>query len=339
MTSPVGYGVGPTGHNKVLISGKFLERRRVGMACRQVVRYLSYLGVIALAGVFIAGCVIQDPPALGEIAKARKALDGAKKDGMMDREPDKILGLEKRYLQARGVFYACNDAEAARLAQSIVADLAMKPAPAPAPENQAPVARLSVPASARVGEAVPMDASASSDPDGDPLSYTFDFGDGSAPAKFTFPRTTHSYAKAGNYTVEVTVDDGRGHRDSATARTKISLRFVMSDKKGRVLFDFDKADLKPAARQELQGVLQALKENPSLQTNIVGHTDSKGSDAYNMKLSQRRSNAVASYLAASGVARQTITTEARGEREPIATNATATGRAQNRRVEITLTPR
>lgn len=307
------------------------------MTFRHVVRYLSYLGLIAVASVTLAGCVIQDPPALGEIAKARKALDDAKKAGASDREPDKINELEKRYLQARGVFYACNDAEAARLAQSIVSDLAT-PRAAPVPTNRPPVARLTVPAQAQVGEAVPIDASASADPDGDPLTYTFDFGDGSAPAQFTFPRTTHSYAKPGNYNVKVTVDDGRSGTSSATAPTTIILRFVMSDRKGKVLFDFDKAVLKPAGKQELNTVLRALKENPSLQTHIVGHTDNKGSDAYNMGLSKRRADAAASYLASSGVPRQTITTDARGEREPVATNNTDAGRAQNRRVEITLSP-
>ncbi|MGE3535847.1 MAG: OmpA family protein [Candidatus Tectimicrobiota bacterium] len=310
------------------------------MTFRHVVRYLSYLGLIAVAGVLIAGCVIQDPPALGEIAKARKALDDAKKAGIEEREAEKFKELEKRYLQARGVFYACNDAEAARLAQSIVADLATAPrAVVAAPSNRPPVARLTMPAQGQVGEAIPLDASASADPDGDALTYTFDFGDGSAPAKFTFPRTTHMYAKPGNYTAKVTVDDGRSGMSSATAPTTIVLRFVLSDRKGKVLFDFDKSVLKPNAKQELNAVLKALRENPALQTHIVGHTDSKGSDAYNLKLSQRRADSVASYLTANGVPRSSITTAARGLREPVATNATAEGRAQNRRVEITLTPR
>ena len=89
------------------------------MRSRHVGRYLSYLCLLGMAGLFIAGCVIQDPPALGEIAKARKALDDARKAGASDRAPDKFAELEKRYLQARGVFYACNDAEAIRIAQSI----------------------------------------------------------------------------------------------------------------------------------------------------------------------------------------------------------------------------
>jgi len=295
-----------------------------------------------MVGLLLAGCVIQDPPAIGEIAKARKALDDAKRVGASDRAPDRFAALEKRYLQARGVFYACNDAEAIRLAQSIVADLAQPvaaPVPAPVPvANRPPVARLTVQERAQVGEAVPMDASASSDPDGDPLTYTWDFGDGTAPAKFTFPRTTHPYERPGNYTVRVTVDDGRGGTDSATAPTTVVLRVVLQEKGGgKVLFDFNKADLKPEARRQLAPVLQALRDQPALQTQIVGHTDSVGSDAYNLKLSQRRAESVANYLVQQGVPRQSIKTDWRGKREPIASNATAAGRAQNRRVEITLT--
>jgi outer membrane protein OmpA-like peptidoglycan-associated protein len=84
--------------------------------------------------------------------------------------------------------------------------------------------------------------------------------------------------------------------------------------------------------------VQALRDQPTLQTQIVGHTDSVGSDAYNMRLSQRRAESVATYLVQQGVPRQNIKTDWRGKREPIASNATAAGRAQNRRVEITLTP-
>ncbi|MBM3226179.1 MAG: PKD domain-containing protein [Candidatus Tectomicrobia bacterium] len=308
------------------------------MTFRHVWRGLNYLALVALAGFFIAGCVIQDPPALGEIAKARKALDDAKKAGAADRQPDKFKELEKRFLQARGVFYACNDAEAARLAQSIIADLAAAPsAPAPA-GNRPPAARLSVPPCGNVGEAVAMDASGSADPDGDALSYTWDFGDGTAPAKFTFPRATHTYTRAGNYNVRVTVDDGKGGNNTATGTITVIQKFVMTDKGKKVLFDFNKADLKPAAKQQLAPVLQSLREQPSLQTQVIGHTDGVGSDAYNMGLSQRRSGSVVDYLVQNGASRQNLKADWRGKREPIATNATAAGRAQNRRVEIILAP-
>jgi outer membrane protein OmpA-like peptidoglycan-associated protein len=311
------------------------------MTFRHVWRYLSYLSLVGVAGLLITGCVIQEPPALGEIAKARKSLDEAIKAGRADCVPDKFAELEKRYLQARGVFYACNDAEAARLAQALAADanaLACGAAPAAPVGNRPPVCRVTVAARAQAGEAVQFDASASADPDGDALSYTWDFGDGTAPARVTVPRTTHTYTRAGNYTVKVTADDGRGGICNTTAPVSVVLRVVLQEKGGKVLFDFNKSTLRPEALRQLGVVLQALKEQPNLQVQIVGHTDGVGSDAYNMKLSQQRAESVAQHLGTQGVPRQSITTDFRGKREPIASNATAAGRAQNRRVEITLSP-
>lgn len=311
------------------------------MIFRHVGRYLTYLSLVGFVGLFLAGCVIQEPPAITEIGKARRALDDARRAGAADQAPDRFVVLERRYLQARGVFYACNDAEAIRLAQSIVAELVQVVPPPPVPRAVAcppPVARVTVPERAQAGEAVPMDASASSTQSGQ-ATYTWDFGDGTPPATFTFPRTTHAYARAGNYTAKVTVDDKGCGASSATAPVTVVLRVVLTEKAGgKVLFDFDKSNLKPEAIRQLAVVVQALREQPSLQTHIVGHTDSVGSDAYNMKLSERRAASVATYLVQQGVSRQSITTDWRGKREPVASNATAAGRAQNRRVEITLTP-
>jgi outer membrane protein OmpA-like peptidoglycan-associated protein len=296
---------------------------------------------VAIAGLFIAGCVIQDPPALVEIGKSRQALDNARKAGKADCAPEKFAELEKRYLQARGVFYACNDAEALRLAQALAADANALGCPVPvaaAPANRPPVCRLSVAPQGQVGEAVTLDASGSSDPDGNPLTYTWDFGDGTPSTKSDSPRMTHSYARVGNYTAKVTVDDGRGGMCSATAPITVIQKFVLADKGRKVLFDFNKAVLKPEARAQLAGVLQALKEQPSLQVQVVGHTDGVGSDAYNMKLSQRRAESVADFLIKNGSRKENLQVDWKGKREPIASNANAEGRAQNRRVEITLSP-
>jgi outer membrane protein OmpA-like peptidoglycan-associated protein len=312
------------------------------MALLHVWRCLRYLSLMAIAGLFITGCVIQEPRAITEIGRARKALDDARRAGKADCAPGPFALLEQRYLQARGVYYSCNDAEAIRLAQALAADanaLGCPPPPAPpAPANRQPVCRLTAPAQAQVGEAVTLDASGSSDPDGDPLSFTWDFGDGTPPSKTTMARITHSFTRVGNYTVRVTVDDGRGGTCSATTQIAESQKFVLTERGRKVLFDFDKATLKPEARNQLAAVLQAVKDQPGVQILVAGHTDSVGSDAYNMGLSQRRADAVAAYLAQNGVPRQNIRTEAYGERQPVASNATAEGRAQNRRVEITVSP-
>jgi len=99
-------------------------------------------------------------------------------------------------------------------------------------------------------------------------------------------------------------------------------------------FDFDKFNLKPEGRQLLDQVAQQVN-SITLETVIaVGYTDSIGSVDYNLGLSERRANAVKSYLVSKGVPADRIYTEGKGKADPIASNATAEGRAKNRRVEI-----
>ena len=99
-------------------------------------------------------------------------------------------------------------------------------------------------------------------------------------------------------------------------------------------FDFDKSTLKPEGRQLLDQVAQQA-QGLNLETIIaVGHTDSIGSDAYNQKLSERRAASVKTYLTSKGVPADRIYTEGKGETQPVASNATREGRAQNRRVEV-----
>jgi outer membrane protein OmpA-like peptidoglycan-associated protein len=171
------------------------------------------------------------------------------------------------------------------------------------------------------------------------LSFTWDFGDGTPPVKTTVPRTTHTYTRVGNFAIRVTIDDGRGGTCTATGTETTTQKFVLAEKGRQVLFDFDKYNLKPEAIRQLQPVLQALKDQPSLRVQVAGHTDSVGSDAYNMGLSQRRAQAVVDYMIKnSPTARENFAVEWFGKRQPIASNDTAEGRAQNRRVEITLSP-
>ncbi|CAM5779136.1 outer membrane protein OmpA [Castellaniella caeni] len=99
-------------------------------------------------------------------------------------------------------------------------------------------------------------------------------------------------------------------------------------------FDFDKSNLKPEGKQVLDQVAQQA-QSINLETIIaVGYTDSIGTVAYNLKLSDRRAASVKQYLISQGVPADRIYTEGKGKADPVATNKTREGRAQNRRVEI-----
>lgn len=105
---------------------------------------------------------------------------------------------------------------------------------------------------------------------------------------------------------------------------------------GDVLFEYDKADLKPGAMQNLYKLVTFLKENPDRNLIIEGYTDSTGSDSYNFDLSQRRAQAVESFLVQNGVDPVRITARGYGEAYPVASNDTQAGRQENRRVEIVI---
>lgn len=103
-----------------------------------------------------------------------------------------------------------------------------------------------------------------------------------------------------------------------------------------LLFDFDSDRVKPEAARNLQELARSLNKFGNSNLLIVGHTDSKGDDAYNMTLSQRRANSASAYLQSQGVPASRISTSGRGESEPVATNDTEAGQQQNRRVEVAI---
>ena len=102
----------------------------------------------------------------------------------------------------------------------------------------------------------------------------------------------------------------------------------------RSFFDTNKADLKPVAHGELDNYSGYMTRNPAKNIKVTGHTDSTGSEAYNLSLSEKRADAVKSYLTGKGIDGQRIEAVGMGESAPIATNKTKAGRAENRRVEL-----
>ncbi|MCT8469083.1 OmpA family protein [Chromohalobacter canadensis] len=105
-----------------------------------------------------------------------------------------------------------------------------------------------------------------------------------------------------------------------------------------VTFDVDSSELRTPARQALNDATAVMREYPKTRINVAGYTDSTGSADYNQRLSERRAQSVADYLGEGGIASNRVATAGYGESQPVASNDTESGRAQNRRVEITLTP-
>lgn len=103
---------------------------------------------------------------------------------------------------------------------------------------------------------------------------------------------------------------------------------------GDYLFDFNKAVIKKQYYSQLDDIAATIKKDPKLRVEVQGHTDSIGSEKYNMALSKKRANAVRTYLMKKGIAGSRMTAVGYGKTKPIATNATDEGRHQNRRVEI-----
>ena len=107
--------------------------------------------------------------------------------------------------------------------------------------------------------------------------------------------------------------------------------------KEQVLFAYDRSDLSATAKTNLDKFNDILKRYPETNITIIGHTDSRGSDIYNQKLSESRAESVTSYAGMNGIAGTRLTTIGKGESDPIATNDTDEGRSLNRRVEFVIT--
>jgi OOP family OmpA-OmpF porin len=134
--------------------------------------------------------------------------------------------------------------------------------------------------------------------------------------------------------------DGDGVVDSADkcpgtpAGTKVDKVGCPLEQTLKLLFDFDSAELRPESINELERLVKFMGDVPFATAMVEGHTDSKGSDAYNLKLSDRRAKAVFDYLTSRGVDPARLSSVGKGESAPIADNATDEGRQENRRVML-----
>jgi len=149
---------------------------------------------------------------------------------------------------------------------------------------------------------------------------------------------------AGTHTIEASAE---GYLDATkvvsvpageTATVELQMRPALQQGQvmsfANIYFESGSATIQPQSYGVLDGVVELLRDNPDVMVEIAGHTDSDGSASYNQGLSQRRAESVRSYLVRKGISASRLTTVGYGESRPVASNATADGKARNRRIEF-----
>ena len=144
-------------------------------------------------------------------------------------------------------------------------------------------------------------------------------------------------AAIGNYMDQQEAELRAQLQGTGVSVTRVGNQIILN-MPSNITFAVDKATIQPQFNETLISVGLVLKKFNKTVVDVYGHTDSSGSDEYNQDLSQRRAVAVATVLANQGVDQRRFFIEGRGESDPIASNSTESGRAQNRRVEIQLSP-
>ncbi|HKY01325.1 MAG TPA: OmpA family protein [Burkholderiales bacterium] len=144
---------------------------------------------------------------------------------------------------------------------------------------------------------------------------------------------------AGGYIWSKRMEQQKAEMEQATSGTGIDVEKT-ADNQIRVMipsdagFDVNRADIKAQLGTVLTKFAESMRNNPATTIRVIGHTDSTGSDSINDPLSRERALSTRDYLVARGVGSNRVSTDGRGSREPVASNSTDSGRAQNRRVEI-----
>jgi outer membrane protein OmpA-like peptidoglycan-associated protein len=126
-------------------------------------------------------------------------------------------------------------------------------------------------------------------------------------------------------------------RNTGVSVTRVGDSIVLN-MPSNITFDTNRAEIKPQFFNTLNSVVEVFAEYKQTLIDVVGHTDADGAEDYNYDLSRRRAASVAQYMSSQQLEPNRFSVEGHGERDPIASNATASGKAQNRRVEITILP-
>ena len=161
--------------------------------------------------------------------------------------------------------------------------------------------------------------------------------DADAPAPAAAPQTEADAPAPASDTANTTIDAAPSVNAPAPAPAAATATAPTSEKvtfEADTFFDFDKSVLKPEGKAKLEDLVSKLKGTDIEVVVATGHTDWTGTDAYNLKLSMRRANAVKAFLLSKGVPADRVFTEGKGESKPVASNRTTEGRAKNRRVEV-----
>jgi outer membrane protein OmpA-like peptidoglycan-associated protein len=200
--------------------------------------------------------------------------------------------------------------------------------------NLAPIVSFEGPAKAKVGEEVSFDGRASKDPEEKPLNFAWDFGDGSKSEGTA--STSHIYNKTGPYTVSLEAADPAGATASISKPIEIEEKVIQVYILETTHFEFNKYTLTKKGKKILDEAAKKLMEEKEASVKIEGHTCNIGTEKYNLRLSEKRANAVYSYLKKKGVTDGRIEVKGYGESKPAFSNTTKEGREKNRRVEISI---
>ncbi len=294
------------------------------------------IAVLLSLGSVLVGCGYPK-----ELITANQAVETAKAAGKNTQCPDEFMAAENLKNEAYAVCKPCDTAKAIALANQatmkanalcsakpvVKAEVrptpaaAPAPVPAPAPAPAATVALSASPSSIQAGQCANLTWSSSN-----VTNVSIDQGVGrvdSNGSKQVCPGQTTRYG--------ITAVGEGGSRDASTT---VVVNKVVDRMTLHVNFDFNKATVRKPDDADLQKAIAFIKKYPGFQVSLVGYTDNIGGEAYNLRLSERRAEAVKEYLVKHGVDGSKIQTSGRGKADPVADNSTEKGRFQNRRVEV-----